>query len=338
MPHLPVPPASATGIGSWPGSDSAATADAFAVVRGELERLPHLPELPGRGPGADLVGRAAARLVDLPVDLQPSGWRLVDRPGRDLARAQAFWREDLDRLAHTFEGLAGPLKVQLAGPWTLAASLQLARGERVLTDPGAVRDLVQSTAEAAAELVAETVRLVPAASVVLQLDEPTLPMVLAGRLTTSSGYGTVPAVGAGEVREGLARVVDAARAAGASTAVHCCAGDVPVALLRDCGVEALSLDVHLLGAGGWESVAAAVEAGTRLWAGVVPTLGGPPTTAELADAVTRRWQDVGLSRGALADVVVTPTCGLAGASPQQARAALRRAVEVASELAERSES
>ena len=46
-----------------------------------------------------MVGRSAALLVDLPVDLQPSGWRLVDRPGRDLARARAWLAQDLDALA-----------------------------------------------------------------------------------------------------------------------------------------------------------------------------------------------------------------------------------------------
>ena len=61
-------------------------------------QLPHLPELPGRGPGADLVGRTAALLVDLHVDMQPSGWRLVDRPGMDERRARAYLGEDLDEL------------------------------------------------------------------------------------------------------------------------------------------------------------------------------------------------------------------------------------------------
>ncbi|MGN6300868.1 MAG: methionine synthase [Angustibacter sp.] len=329
---MSTPAAGATGIGSWPGTD---VAEALAVVRGELEHLPHLPELPARGPGADLVGRAAARLVELPVDLQPSGWRLVDRPGRDLARAQAFWREDLERFAETFDGYAGRLKVQLAGPWTLAASLQLTRGERALTDAGAVRDLVQSTRESVAGLVAEVGRLVPGAQVVLQLDEPSLPAVLDGRLPTVSGYGRVPAVAAPEVREGLAAVLGAARAAGASTVVHCCADDAPVALLRDSGADAVSLDTTLLDASGWESVAAGVEAGVRLWAGALPTTGEPAPTRRTADLLTSRWRDVGLPVRDLADVVVTPACGLAGASPAAARTTLRRAVEVAAELTER---
>jgi hypothetical protein len=66
----------ATGVGSMPGED---IDGALAVVVEALQALPHLPELPARGPGSDLVGRTAGRLVDLHVDLQPSGWRLVDR-------------------------------------------------------------------------------------------------------------------------------------------------------------------------------------------------------------------------------------------------------------------
>jgi methionine synthase II (cobalamin-independent) len=159
--------------------------------------------------------------------------------------------------------------------------------------------------------------------------------VLDGRLPTVSGYGRVPAVAAPEVQEGLATVLGAARAAGGSPVVHCCAGDAPLALLRQSGADAVSLDVTLLDASGWESVAASVEAGVGLWAGAVPTSGSLPGTGQVADAVSRRWREVGLPMAGLAGVVVTPTCGLAGASPAGARAALRRAVEVAAELIER---
>lgn len=320
----------ATGIGSWPGTD---VAEALRVVAGELADLPHLPELPARGPGADLVGRAAARLVDLPVDLQPSGWRLVDRPGRDQARAAAFWREDLDRMAHTFDGRQGPLKVQLAGPYTLAASLWLPRGDRAVSDPGARRDLVASTAAAVAELVRDVVRLVPGAQVVLQLDEPSLPAVLGGRLRSASGFGVLRAVAPAEVREGLAMVLGAARRAGADTAVHCCADDVPLGLLHLAGAGALAVDTALLGHAGWDALAEAVEAGTRLWAGILPTAGELPSAAA-ATALARSWREVGLAAELLREVVITPSCGLAGSDPDSARATLARAVEVARAVTE----
>ena len=321
----------ASGIGSWPGTD---VAEALRVVSGELPDLPHLPELPGRGAGADVVGRAAARLVDLPVDLQPSGWRLVDHPGRDQARAAAFWREDLDRLAHAFDGWQGPLKVQLAGPYTLAASLWLPRGDRALSDPGARRDLVASSAAAVAELVRDVVRLVPGAQVVLQLDEPSLPAVLGGRLRSASGFSVLRAVPPAEVRDGLAAVLTAAREASATTVVHCCADDVPLGLLHQAGAGALSLDTSLLDRATWDALAEAVEGGTRLWAGVLPTVGELPTAAAAAQQLARAWREVGLPPERLREVVVTPACGLAHTDPTSARATLARAVETARLLTE----
>jgi hypothetical protein len=340
------PPAGrATGLGSWPGED---VLDAARTVFGELgepPHLPHLPELPDRGPGADLLGRAAALLVDLPVDLQPSGWRLVDRPGRDLERSRARWRQDLDVLAEVADGYRGDLKVQVAGPWTLAAGLRLPRLERAVVDPGARRDLVASLAEGVARHIGEVRSLVPGARVVLQLDEPGLPSVLAGALATASGFGRLPAIAEPVVVAGLEEVLQAARAAGAvETAVHCCAAGAPVPVLVQAGADALSLEVALLGVAGWERVAAAVEAGTRLWAGVGLWDGVRDArpiravAAAAADSVTRPWRRVGLPPAGLRTVVATPPCGLAGAAgPQAARRVLDGCRAVAELLAERAE-
>ena len=62
-------------------------------------------------------------------------------------RAASLWSEDLDELAAAYDGYAGPLKVQVAGTWTLAASIELHRGERAVTDEGAAREIVESLAE-----------------------------------------------------------------------------------------------------------------------------------------------------------------------------------------------
>lgn len=329
-------------MGSWPGTDAV---DAAGTVFGELGEPPHVPylvELPSRAPGADLLGRAAAMLVDLPVDLQPSGWRLVDRPGRDLARAVAWLRQDLDVMAEAAEGYAGPLKVQVAGPWTLAASLWLPRLERAVVDPGACRDLVASLAEGVARHVREVRRLVPAADVVVQLDEPSLPGVLAGALPTASGFGRLRAVEEPVAVAGLRAVLAAAEDAGAAgTLVHCCAADPPVPALVRAGAGGLSLDVTLLAAPGWEQVAEAVEGGLALWAGALrardPDGARPPAAEAVADAVWVPWRRLGLDPGGLAAVVLTPTCGLAGTTPDTARASIRLVREAAAELARRAE-
>ena len=117
------------------------------MVFGEVPGLPYLPELPARGVGADMVGRTAALLVELPVEVQPSGWRMSGRPGRDHHRAVDHLRRDLDALEEIGHDYTGPLKLQACGPWTLAASIELRHGDKMLSDPGAVRDLIGSLAQ-----------------------------------------------------------------------------------------------------------------------------------------------------------------------------------------------
>ncbi len=346
----PVPPGVlATGIGSWPGTD---VREALRVVRGELAGashegvagLPYLPELPARGPGADMVGRAAHLLVDLPVDLQPQGWRLVDRPGRDHERAGALWRQDLDELAEAFDGWTGRLKVQVAGPWTLASTLWLPLGDRVLSDPGATRDLTGSLAEGVAGHLATVHRLVPGAELVLQVDEPSLSAVALGRVRSESGYRVLRTPEPGELVEGLRQVVEGARTAGAVlVAAHSCAPEVPLDLLRRAGVDAVALDASLLGTRRWEQLGELLDAGVALWAGVLPTgaPGAPVASpghaalpAERVEELARRWHELGMPARELAGVGVTPACGLAGSSPRAARDLTVATLEAAARLAE----
>jgi hypothetical protein len=321
--------------------------EAVRTVFGELGEPPHvpcLPELPDRGPGAEMVGRGAALLVDLPVDLQPSGWRLVDRPGRDVVRSRAWLRQDLEVLAEVAEAYRGPVKLQAAGPWTLAAGLRLPRLERAVVDPGACRDLVSSLAEGLAQHVQEVRRLVPDAEVVVQLDEPSLPAVLAGELRTASGFGRLRAVEEQAAVDGLRAVLEAASDAGAiGTLVHCCAPDVPVPLLVRAGAGGIGADASLLGERGWEALAEAVEAGVGLWAGAVPVTGpdgpggSPPRPDDAVEAVLGPWRRLGLDAGRLAQVVLTPACGLAGLPLTQARSALTATRRAAGLLGERAE-
>jgi hypothetical protein len=324
----------ATGIGSWPGGD---VGEALRAVRDLLgdeggRGLPYLPELPARGPGADLVGRTAGLLVDMPVDLQPFGWRLVERPGRDARRTAALWREDLDTLAEVFDGWSGDLKVAVAGPWTLAASVELTRGERVASDLGAARDLADSLAEGVRAHLAGVARLVPGARLRLQVDEPSLPAVLAGELPTTSGYGRLPAVDPQVAARGLGTVL--AAAGDAPTVLHCCHPRAPLPLLRSVGAGALALDLTDASPARWESVAATVESGTGLYAGCLPS-GGGGTREAAAGVVVEGFRRAGLPAARLADVTVTPTCGMAAASSDAAVATTRLLLDVAAELDER---
>ena len=306
------PQGAVTGIGSLPGTDPT---EAAALIFGELPDFPHLAELPLRGPGAELIGRGAALLVDLPVEIVPSGWALTSRPGRDLRRARDYLTQDLDALEERAEGYAGPLKVQAAGPWTLAAGLELPNGHKVVSDGGAVRDLAASLTEGLQGHLADVAARVPAATVVLQLDEPSLPAVLAGQVLTPSGYGTVASVEAPVVRQALADVLSAAPPG--SRAVHCCAADVPVAVIHEAGTDALALDRGLIGTAQYEDLAAAVDAGLSLWLGVVDA---DVSFAQGRDSAAGLWRELGFGVQDIADrVVPTPRCGLANTTDQQVR-------------------
>jgi methionine synthase II (cobalamin-independent) len=308
----------ATGVGSMPGTD---IDEALRMVFGELPDLPYLPELPARGAGADMIGRGAALLAELPVEIQPSGWRLTTRPGHDLRRARDFLERDLDALEAQAEGYAGALKVQAVGPWTLAAGLELPGGHRVVSDHGATRELAQSLAEGLRAHLADVGRRVPAATLIVALDEPSIPAVLAAQVPTPSGYGTVRAVEASVVQQAL-RDVLAVVPEGARI-VHCCAAGVPIGLLRDAGADAVSLDTSLLGDRDNEVLGEAVDAGMSLWLGVVPGTDATITLDTAREPIRRLWGALGFPDDRLAtSVVPTPECGLAGASIGYARRAL----------------
>ena len=322
----PVAWGASSGVGSLPHTDPA---QALRLVLDELPEFPHLPELPGRGAGADLIGRTSALLVDVAVDLTPAGWRLVPRPGMDLRRAREFLARDLDALTDVADEYAGLLKVSSAGPWTLAAGLERSRGDRAVVDAGARRDLAQSLAEGLAAHVADVAARVPGARVVVQLDEPSVPAVLQGGLPTVSGFGKLPAVEAQVVEQELAAVVAALPA---PVVLHCCAARAPLDLFRAAGADALSFDLGLVQ--DLDAVGSAVEAGVHLVPGVVPgTDADLPAARASASRVQAWWRELGFPADQLpAAVTLTPSCGLAGATPRYARGAMAHVREAAKYL------
>ncbi|MGW1890992.1 methionine synthase [Streptomyces sp. NPDC002004] len=326
----------ATGVGSMPGGDAR---EAAKTVTGSFEPgqgMPYLAELPARGPGADMIGRTAGMLVELYARVEPSGWRIGDRPGRDTRRARSWLGEDLDALEEFTQGYEGPLKVQAVGPWTLATALELRNGEAALSDTGACRDLAGSLAEGLRTHLDEVRRLVPGAELVLQLDEPSLTAVLRGQVRSASGYRTHRAVDRQVVEAALRDVV---AVHDGPVIVHSCAPDVPFALLRRAGFAGISFDFSLLTERDDDAIGEAVEGGTRLFAGVVPGTDGPLSDpAGSVMGVRTLWRRLGLQPGLLGEaVVVTPSCGLAGASPEYARRALAHCVRAARSLADNPE-
>jgi methionine synthase II (cobalamin-independent) len=328
MPDFPWPSGAATGIGSLPGTD---VAEALRIVLGELPDLPHLPELPDRGPGADMIGRGAGFLVELPVQLYAGRWQTASRPGTDLRRTADLLERDLDQLTEQADGYTGPLKVQAPGPWTLAANLDLPIGGRMLRDPGAVRDLTDSLAEGLRRHVADIRKRVPGASVLLQLDEPSLPAVLAGHVATESGLSAYRKVDGPDAATRLRAVVETV---GAPVVLHCCAPDLPLQVVRDAQAAAVALDLSLIK--DLDPLGEAIEAGLGVFAGAAATSGaGRPDSKEIAERVRTLWQRLGFPAARLPQqVVITPACGLAGAPAGYARALLKACTEAGRRIAE----
>lgn len=281
-----------------------------------------------------MIGRAAARLPGLPCDLLPFGWRLTARPGRDQRRAETFWRTDLDDLAEVCGQLSGPLKVSLCGPWTLAANLWLPRGERVLSDVGAVQDVHSSWREAAAELTRSVHRLVPQAEVIFQVDEPSLAAVLAGSLRSASGLNRLPAVNQAWAMQLLADAHAAVQAAGAAAVtIHSSAPGLPWAELAKVGLAAAAVDLGVLGSAELSQLAEAVDSGLALWLGLPKLLDQP--VADQVDQLLAWWRRLDQDLLSQDQIVLTPSCGLAGQSVQQAQRQYQRLAELAVELLER---
>jgi methionine synthase II (cobalamin-independent) len=322
----------ASGVGSWPGSTAEEYAETVRVVVGETPQLPYLPELPGRGVFAGMVGRTLGVITDLGFDLQPAGWRLTDAPGVDHRRARSLLAQDLDQLEEQTQDFHGVLKVQLAGPWTLAASVEKPRGDKVLADHGARRELAQALAEGVTNHLADVRRRVDAEHVVVQVDEPSMAAVLAGEIPTASGFGRHRVVHPPEASEALAWVLESA---GTEPWVHSCASGTPWSLVRGAGAHGLSGDLSLLSAVDLDTFAEALDAGERVALGVVPSADPdePPTEKAVTERVLRVLEAVGLDPDAVSDLlVITPTCGLAGASPAWARRAMELCRAVARNL------
>jgi methionine synthase II (cobalamin-independent) len=327
--------AAATGVGSWPGSSPREAAE---IVIGELHTLAHLVELPGRGLGADLIGRAAALLVDIGLDTTPRGYRIASGRSAVVRRAASLLDEDIDALEEAWEraGLRGgsrTVKVQAPGPITLAAQLELSNGHRAITDAGALRDLAGSLAEGVAAHRAQVARRLDT-SVVVQFDEPSLPAALEGRLTGVTSLSPVHPV---DEPVAVNLLDECVTAAGADVALHSCASGVPWNMLHRSTIRAVSIDVSALTAADLDGLGEFVDSGRTVMLGVVPATApaGRPSAEEVAKSAVDITDRLGFSRAVLRERIgITPACGLAGATSQWARTALELAQKAADAFAD----
>ncbi len=318
MSEFPWSTCAATGLGSLPGTDPR---EAARVVAGELTECLHLPELPARGPGSDPIGRTACLLPvgDFGLETTPTGWRITGGDTRVMRRAQSLIGEDADALQELAQGYRGPIKAQIVGPWTMAAAIELPGGERLLRDAGACREMAAALADACATYIGELQRRFPDCPILLQVDEPALPAVLAGSIGTASGLSRYSAVEPAPAQTALSQVMSSARQAGAWTICGCPEGQVPIRLLVAAGTQAIQVDLRANLVDD-EDLGWAWEQGIGLLAGSVSaqwSLEDRPITDTRASAAIREAAHrLGLEDPRhLAAVLVTPTSGLASLPP-----------------------
>lgn len=300
--------------------------------------MAHLVELPSRGVGADIIGRAGALLIDVSIDTVPRGYRVTSRPGAVTRRSVSLLDEDIDALEEAWEiaGLRGsgrPVKVQAPGPITLAAELELSNGHRAITDAGAFSDIAASLAEGVAAHRASVSRRLDT-PVVVQFDEPSLPAAVGGRLTGVTSLSPVAAI---EETVATSMLDTCAAAAGAEVSVHCCGAAIPWDVLRHSSISAASVDAARLEAAELDAIAEFVESGRVVMLGVVSSSppARRPTVEEVATGVVAITDRLGFGRSALRDRVgITPACGLAAATPEWARTAIGLARRTAEAFAE----
>ncbi|UDY24516.1 methionine synthase [Nocardioides sp. Kera G14] len=318
----------ATGIGSMPGEDFA---EAQRIVLGELAEpvgLPYVVELPVRGAGATMIGRTLS-LLPLDADLQPAGWRLTGTDGSaglDQRRARSLLAQDLDTVEELTQGYQGAFKAQLAGPWTLAATVERPRGDKLLADHGARRELAQALAEAARDHVRELRRRISGATrLIIQVDEPALAAVLDAQVPTASGFGRHRRIDIPEASDLLASVLAAIADEGAEPWVHSCAPGVPWGLVRGAGAATLSADCAMLRAADLDELGEALDAGVGVALGVVPATGELTGDKQVTERGLRWLDMLGLDPEEVGErLVITPSCGLAGAPDARAALALAR--------------
>lgn len=316
----------ATGIGSMPSVDGS-FAEATSIVVGEFEDFPHLVEIPGKGPGADMCGRVGAMLSSISGDLSwettPAGWRQTAGVGLAMRRANSMLGESMDALEERLDGYSGEAKAQFVGPWTFASSVYNASGSRILRDAGFVKDLTHAMAQAVVTYTKELQRRIPGATWWIQLDEPALTAVLRGDIPNSSGLGRINAVDPQVVSGHLSILIDAIHASGAKVALHTCAANPPWTVLLRTGLDALSFDVSLHQQRDDDNLGALIDQGKSAWLGLVPTSPVPAAADAGSKAMDELRRRIGFDAPSWAEhVVVTPNCGFGMSDIPWTRAAL----------------
>ena len=311
------------GLGELPGASIIAAADIVAGETGDLRQLPILPAC-----GVDVVGLTTGILPGINVDAGPRSWVLSTRPQLRTRRIWDRVEADLDQCEQAWGTRIDAVKIQVAGPWTLSASIELSNGHRALTDTGALRDLTESLIAGIQEYSAD-VRARFDTEVYVQLDEPLLAQVRDGSLPGTSQFDEIPSINDVDLGERLAGVTERAEVRYLNQT-----GYPPLwKVAQVAGVETCQVTLDTVrGSEQYDGMGHALAAGMRVGLGMTRA-GDDRDPRHLAVNVAHMWDELGLDRTLLTHAVdVHPRGGLADCTLLDAAAALRTARTVADML------
>ncbi len=318
----------ATGVGSMPGDDQRDFDEAVRLVLGELPDLPYLPEVPGpRGdrehdrPGPGRGGRASAPTCSRPAGGSPT------RPASTTAGRAACSPRTWTRSRSRPRATPAPSRCRSPGRgrWPPPSSSRAAT--RCSADHGARRELAQALAEGLRDHVRDVRRRVPGVErLVVQVDEPALPAVLGGAVPTASGFGRHRTVHPPEASEALGWVLAAVdRGRGAEPWVHSCAAGTPLGAAARRGRPRAVGRPGVLTARDHDDWPRRSRRGRRSRSASCPPSTRPPRPPRPRSpsrCCAGSTCSVSTRTELCEQLVLTPACGLAGASPAWARTAL----------------
>lgn len=321
---VPEPTIRATATGVWPGADPREGAHAaFSELAEGLPPFTFGAQATSGGTAwaYDAIGFAASLLDGLPVDAGSYGWRLARGEARDTHRQYSRFARALDAHEEYGHGYAGQTSAHIPGPWTLIRRLSLPNGNPVLSDPGAVRDVLHAYAAGVKTLVT---RLSKVGQVRVFVVEDALDEILTGQVPTVSGYRTLPALPDQMVTAGLRSFL--ARCAAAPVLALPRLGHVRIqgkeVAHRDLVEATTAAEVCLpfpTGAGlrAFEELAQWVESGRGVWLRLPDVAGERPNQVNLwIKAVSVPWTTIGMNATRLDSMGVVAGPGLpTGDSP-----------------------
>jgi len=342
---------SATGVGSLPHRDVSA---ALRLVKENLPRGPHWPQLPNIGSDGGFIRQYLSFLIDLNIIALKKGETPFFSNGDEVwpEKEQGFYelylemQESEEKESRVLDLFAFPhheakgfysfleedwstaagekpdfVKGHITGPLSLGLQVTSADGKAAFY-PDNLRDILVKNLVLHGRSQVRALKKT-GAPVVIFIDEPAL---------LAYGQSMYASLAAGDIMASLEEIILALREEGAIVGVHCCAG-IDWSLLFNLPLDIVSFDAYSY----FDSLLVYAEdadsflkrGGILAW-GLVPTAGAAIDTEEISSLEKRFEEGIerlvkkGLSPQRLRkQYMLTPSCGTATLTIEQAEKVYR---------------